>query len=509
MKGFMHIVEILLVALLVFMAFTQFSTIPNVSENWSNVKLSIMANDILRALDAKGVDWMNKTELSTELEDIVPENMIYSIVLENVIRPEIKVGCYCDDGELAAVENMIKPKNFAINDENITIEVFQIDDINELFSLEFDVALLYGYEDLSLSPYPLMNFLDKDKGVIEILNPRVIDSTQKGIFGINSSTTNAASSGIKFTDNSKINGREMNKIYDYFFHIPSFYDNFDDLEKWNLNDNGNIHLTLGDPEPSLRLIGATETDFVETRYYRSFVEGDIDFDILLREGGAVFLGFGKNYGYEYLASISATETVGYDSFYRKYPLTSIGSNTSHITTINEWHHIKIVVASGSLELYNDGELVASNTLSLNTGANITISGNSVSTGHVMIDNFRVTHRDSPTFENFLESYENTTQLNDDNNRILLSQLGTNVPACVINYNVEGIGKGRTAWISNSSQNYEKYNTVVKSLILWAAGNRYNIVKADIKNPSNSYIHKVYNKDMFQNVKILLQLGYLY
>ena len=85
MKGFMHIVEILLVAVLVFMAFSQFAAIPEISEDWAGIKLSTMSSDIIRTLDAKGINWFNKTELDFELNRTVPGNMIYSVVLENIM----------------------------------------------------------------------------------------------------------------------------------------------------------------------------------------------------------------------------------------------------------------------------------------------------------------------------------------------------------------------------------------------------------------------------------------
>lgn len=66
-KGFMHIVEVLLIIVLVFFVFTQFASIPSISDEWSRTKLSTLAGDALKTLEAKGVDWFNGTQIENTL----------------------------------------------------------------------------------------------------------------------------------------------------------------------------------------------------------------------------------------------------------------------------------------------------------------------------------------------------------------------------------------------------------------------------------------------------------
>jgi hypothetical protein len=508
MKGFMHVVEILLIVLLVFLVFTQFANIPRISDDWSRTKLSLAGSDMLKALERRGVNWFDKRELEDEFNKTLPENLIYSVLLENVIKPEIKIGCLCDNGEIDTLKEILKPGWFAVNNENVTFEIIKVSDKDGLFSLDFDVVLIYGYEDLSPGQYQyaLRNFLSYDKGVVEIFDPQIIDDVQKNIFGLDSGSVNAGTGEIEFSDSSKENGRETNKIYDYFHHIPVFHDTFGNLDQWSVGGNAEISSTQGDPEPSVKLTGNSESDYMYTRYYRSFGSGDIDFDVYLENGASLFVGFRRAGGYEYLASLSASASAGYDSFYRKSPLQSIFSNTSHQTDPNVWNHVKIEVKGGELKLYNNGEKVAEATVSLGSPSNITMFNLG---GEAYVDNLRFTHEKGYEFENFLEPSENTTQLNNDGNKILIKQTGSNLPACIINYNVEGIGKGRTVWISNNSDYDSGYRTLVKSLISWAAGDEYRVIRADIKSPVSTHIYKPFNRDMFQNVKIVLELSYIY
>lgn len=507
LKGFMHVVEMLLVILLVLFVFTQFASIPSISADWQKTKLTLMGNDILHTLEASGVDWFNRTEVVNSLNKTLPENIMYSVTIRNAIKPQIKIGCLCSDSELAAVNGMLSPGGFWLNGANTSFEVVKVGSAAELFSLDFDVALVYGYEAFTdPAVYAAMkNFLAYDRGIVEIADLPVMDNTQKAIFGLNSSAQRSDSSGIIFSASSAQNGRETNRIYDYFAHIPLFYDAFRDMSQWA--GDAAVAAT-GNPPPSVRLTGSgcyTENTFIFTRFYDSFRNGEIDFDVYLANGASVFIGFGKEGGYTYLASLSSNRSVGYDSFYRSYPLQVLGSNTSHLTTPLAWHHVKIVAEMSRLTLYNDGEKVASSPATGLLPSNISISNKC---GEAYVDNMRATEPELKELGNFLDN-ENTTQISSNQNKILLVQKGTALPACVINYNIEGIGKGRTVWLSNASAVSDDHKILVKALIAWAAGDEYKIVGADIKRPVAAYIYRSGGSEMPQTMKIILELGYLY
>jgi hypothetical protein len=506
MKGFMHVVEILLVIVLVFFVFMQFASIPSISGDWTKTKLSLMGSDVLRTFEKKGVDWFNETSLRKEFNQTLPENLIYAVTLENVIKPKIKIGCLCNGSELSAANAMLSPGWFMINGVNTTFDIVKVNNLNESFSLDFDVALIYGYRNLTQSIAPMRNFLGYDKGVVEITDIPRIDDAQKSIFGLNSTSQRSGGMGIVFSAASRENGKEINKIYDYFEHIPLFYDSFERLDQWA----GDANLSsAGNPTPSVKLSGNdcfSDAKFIFTRFYDSFKAGEIDFDAYLPQGSSLFIGFVKSGGYEYLASLSTNASNGYDSFYIRSPLQSTGSNMSHLTQPLRWNRIKIIADGASLSLYNNGEKVASAMSAGVSPSNISLSARC---GDAYVDNIRVTEGENKDMDNFLQN-ENITQISNNANKVLLVQKGTNLPASIINYNVEGIGRGRTAWISgNANYASEDYRTLVRSLVTWASGSEHKIIKADIKNGVSSYIYRPMSRDMFENAKIVLELGYLY
>jgi hypothetical protein len=202
--------------------------------------------------------------------------------------------------------------------------------------------------------------------------------------------------------------------------------------------------------------------------------------------------------------LSSNATSGYDSFYQRSPLQPIGSGTSYLTWALNWNHVKIIVSPDGLELYSNGEKVASAQATGLLPSGISLYNKC---GDVYVDNVRATYG-RKEFANFL-SNENTVQINGDQNKILLIQKGTGLPACIINYNIEGVGQGRTAWVSAAPSAGDDYRMLVKSLVSWAAGDEYRVVKAGMKNPVSSYIYKSLGNDMMQNAKITVELGYLY
>ena len=499
----MHVVEIILIVLLLFFVFTQFSSIPTNQIEWSRIKLGILGDDVLKVLNLKGVDWFNRTSIERELEKLLPSNIMYSVVLKNVIKPKIKTGCLCDEDEKNAIENALKP-GFDINGQDVTFEVIGVNSIDELFSFDFDVVLIPKYTDLTQHLAQIRNFLSKGKGVVEVFDLPKIDYVQREVFGLDTGEEKATEKYIVFTDESKDASNEINKIYRYFYNIPRFYDTFNSTYEW-ANLTGLLMLAPdGNPSPSLFLGNDTR---VYTRFYKGFDTGEIDMDIMLDKNALLLVGFRfDSNNNQYFASFSSNSSFGFDSFYRSdSSLHSIGTNTSHITEPGAWHRIRIAAEGNLFRLYSDGKLVASA-----TGEGSIIKSNITLLqihGNSKVDNIKVTFHYGHRMSNFLTSNENTTQANNETYKILLRQIGSGVPACIINYNVEG--KGRTAWLSAGDLSVEEQKIILKSILAWAAGDEYKVITSDIKKPVSSFIYTVSNKDMLQPVKVILELGYLY
>jgi|GEM_PF-1317450 len=509
MKGFMHIVEIMLVVILIFFVFAQFSSIPRISTEWSDVKLKLMGSDLLSSLELQGTDWFSESELAERFNRTMPVNMIYNLRLENVIKPRIKIGCFCDDAELNDLVSILSPGWFVINGENVSFEVMQVENITGVFSLDFDVSFFPEYVNLETQEIPLRNFLRYDKGVVEIADLTNMDSVQEEIFGLGSSGLTPNSNVITFNSESEVVDNEIYNVRKYFYHIPLFYENFESLFQWQTNSGNPLLTEFGDGN-SVKLQGTdcgTTNTWIYTTYDQ-FYEGEINLDVYV-ESGVFYLNFrlDPSTNQSYLASFSANSSLGYDAFYRQSgsTLTYIGSDQSHLTSDNEWHRMKIVVKDGEFGLYNDGELVAyASDSTYNSPGSV---GMFHICGEVYADNVRTTFEKDHEFQNFLGANENVTQFDYEEEKIVLLQ-DSGVSASIVNYRIQE-GKGRAVWLSGGGGVTEERKTLVKSLMAWAAGDEYDILKGDVRNPVVIPFYKTYSKDMLQEVRIVLSLGYLY
>jgi hypothetical protein len=116
-----------------------------------------------------------------------------------------------------------------------------------------------------------------------------------------------------------------------------------------------------------------------------------------------------------------------------------------------------------------------------------------------------------SFADFL-NYEDTVNVTyeyTDTQKVILYQLGTNSPALVANIGMVD-GKGRAAWMPEAALNDDDMSVLLKSLSVWASGERYMLIpNVQMYNPSSSTLYKVYSADMFQPVEIILTLGNIY
>lgn len=134
-KGFLHVVEIIIVGLMAFLVLAQFSYVPKQAADWDGMKLSTQANDVLFSLDRKGVDWFNSTEVDKAMSSFLSNNTIYSLNIRNVMKPQISVGCICSAAETASLVGALKP--FEINGQQVSFSVSRIGTI--AFSHGYDV----------------------------------------------------------------------------------------------------------------------------------------------------------------------------------------------------------------------------------------------------------------------------------------------------------------------------------------------------------------------------------
>ena len=80
-KGFIHVIEIIIVSILVLFVFVQFSYMPYVEIDWSTPKLSLQGNDLLFMLDELGVNWLNANDINSKLSGLLTGNTMYRVIV--------------------------------------------------------------------------------------------------------------------------------------------------------------------------------------------------------------------------------------------------------------------------------------------------------------------------------------------------------------------------------------------------------------------------------------------
>ena len=182
-KGFLHIVEIIIVSLLMFLVISQFTYIPRLESDWSGTKLYLQGNDLISVMDKDGTDWIDILEVTSKIESILPENVEYDLKLKNVIKPRILVGCICNPSEYNDVSRALtSPPTMTINRHTIQIIPEQIPTGTISFDLKYDVIIIGAsvYDTIDGNDNmksELERFLSYDKGVIEMVD---LDITKSG-----------------------------------------------------------------------------------------------------------------------------------------------------------------------------------------------------------------------------------------------------------------------------------------------------------------------------------------
>jgi len=94
-KGFLHIVEAILVVAIVFFTLPQFSTIPRIVSSWDNARLTLMAEDILFSMDSNQTNWFDADEVTGKLESLLSPTVTYRVSTTLDVRPFVNVTCVC------------------------------------------------------------------------------------------------------------------------------------------------------------------------------------------------------------------------------------------------------------------------------------------------------------------------------------------------------------------------------------------------------------------------------
>ena len=226
LKGFIHIVEIVIITLVMFILVIQFSSIPGAKQDWDKTKLSLRGNDLLYSLDAAGINWLDADEVDQALSQALGGSVVYDVRVKNVLKPEIQVGCICTDTESAYMESVLGP--FTLNGQHISFRVHKIDPSRIAFPGFYDVIVMGEWAGTNAagawdSYYgEIENFLSGGGGLLQMRSfggINDLDAADINLFGLSWDSGLGGPTSAK-TVFSTEPGDMFYNIEKYFHYIP-------------------------------------------------------------------------------------------------------------------------------------------------------------------------------------------------------------------------------------------------------------------------------------------------
>ncbi len=220
MKAVIHIFEIVVVALVMFIALMQFSYIPRMETDWAGNKLSLKGWDVLFTLDEKGINWLDPAEVEDHVGRVLNDtNIQFGLTVRGAPPSEISVGCVCSTQEYAVIQGILQ--DLELNGEDISFDVDRIIPSEMAFPHAHDVIVV-GDHDLGGHKPEILNYLEAGKGLVEIreLGAGDMDSVQSEVFGLEwNDSVGSGSGNISFT--SYPSAQESYIVYKYFHSVPN------------------------------------------------------------------------------------------------------------------------------------------------------------------------------------------------------------------------------------------------------------------------------------------------
>ncbi len=185
MKGFVHVLEIILCALMVMIVLTQFSSLYLKQSSWPKNYLSMASRDMVYTASFLGDDWQNSSFIQASMDKILfSSNIEYESGLKNAVKRNMIVGCFCTADEMPLLKTQLD--SFELNGRDMTFKVLDMAGVQDWNSL--DVIVYAHYQNMDTDRVKIMPFLEKDRGMILAapLTQAIIagDATLREVFGI-------------------------------------------------------------------------------------------------------------------------------------------------------------------------------------------------------------------------------------------------------------------------------------------------------------------------------------
>ncbi|MBI2675058.1 MAG: hypothetical protein HYX24_01270 [Candidatus Aenigmarchaeota archaeon] len=227
-KGFIHVIEVIVITLVVFVLVLQFSAIPTIQTDWQTQKLRLQAYDILNTLDAKGIDWLNQAEVSSSLDSILNRtNVKYELRIANAVRSNISVGCICDAAEYSLFLPSVSSP-VSLNGRTVVFQNERINPASPSYSLKHDVIYIgqqaWDSRAIENSSQLLLSYLSNGKGMILSANLSRNSDILVQLLGI--TPVSNESSSLPFLMGEYSRPRLSSAVAKYFTKLPYLPDTY-------------------------------------------------------------------------------------------------------------------------------------------------------------------------------------------------------------------------------------------------------------------------------------------
>ncbi|GAF87264.1 unnamed protein product, partial [marine sediment metagenome] len=168
-RGFLHVVEVIIVVIVALALLLQFASIPRMEMEWSDSKLILMSQDLLHSLDESDVNWFSASDVQTRISAVLPETMGFTLHTRQEVRPLIKIGCVCDSQQFDDLEENLT--DFSLNGIDRRFEFERIEPSNMKFPVPGNNDVIFFWGVHTLNAEQLNNFTEymrMGKGVVEL-----------------------------------------------------------------------------------------------------------------------------------------------------------------------------------------------------------------------------------------------------------------------------------------------------------------------------------------------------
>jgi hypothetical protein len=223
-KGLFHIIEIVIIALVMFIVIFQLSSMSITEPDWGKSRLTIQGRDILYSIGESGINWSDEEGVADFVRYAFNNTHVrHRLELSGAPKKSISVGCLCNGS--ADCRNFCSwltgalPGTLSFNGMDTHFTVTETSSINNIFDIMVSIQPLTGMDGM------IVNYFSADKGFILVRNLVDQDFTDYGTilnyyFAVDSHTV-SGSGNVSFDLAELMGTHYYYRVPRYFSHIPN------------------------------------------------------------------------------------------------------------------------------------------------------------------------------------------------------------------------------------------------------------------------------------------------